>query len=118
MSAENVARLGSALPSGARDATANIVSSIVHDVRTPAAAVTMEIFSARLLIRRLSAAAREANSDDVAALEETAVVLTNIERATCSLLDYIDRLQALAEDLRATRGGEPRGDRNDGDRSS
>lgn len=103
MSIDTVARVLDEIPAPAHDTVARLVRHITHDLRSPASAVMMEVFSSRALLDDLRAGMMN-QGDGVRAIGEAEAMFENLGRATQALLDYLSAVEAC---LGATPTGAP-----------
>jgi len=106
------------VPPEARQHVVRLLRQVVHDIATPLSTVSMEVFSAKILLGELrpstSAGLRSGSGKALSDLEE---ICSNLERASSSLARYADALSGLAsadpaeaDDDRAAPVGDERGE--------
>lgn len=98
MSIDTVARVLDEVPAPAHDTVARLVRHIAHDLRSPASAVMMEVFSSRALLDDLRAGMMN-RGDGFRAISETEAMFENLERATRALLDYLSAVEACLGEI-------------------
>ncbi len=90
------------VPPEARPEVARVLRRLAHDLNTPISTLTMEVFSARMLLDKLRPSARVGGKPESAqALSELEEICSNLEHASSSLTEYVSGLSALAADSAA-----------------
>lgn len=96
--ARDLERMVCGLPAPVQTAVAGILSQVAHDLSTPVATVTMEVYSARRVLGTLAAAAAAASDPGRdQALTELADICANLEGVLPTLADYIATLSSFAK---------------------
>lgn len=86
----------------ARPEVARVLRQLVHDLNTPISTLTMEVFSARMLLDKLRPATRAGVKPESAqALSDLEDICSNLKHASSSLTEYVSGLSVLADDSAA-----------------
>lgn len=95
----NGARIASSVAAMTPEVRAHVnalLRQIVHDINTPISTVSMEVFSARILLSRLREIGGEDSTESARIIEEILGICENMERTTLKLSDCASNLDRLA----------------------
>ncbi len=93
------------MPPELRPMVARLLNRLAHDLNTPTSTLTMELFSARMLLDKLRPSARKGeNPDSARALLDLAEICSNLDHALSGLTKHVSMLSGLASDSAEPEG--------------
>jgi signal transduction histidine kinase len=103
MSRSKINSLIEAMSPNARTEVAALLRLLTHDLNTPIATFSMDLYSARMLLEDLRAASLESPRPDTAkALLQLEGICTNLEHASSKLAEYVSFLVGVRDKAAAT----------------
>ena len=92
----------------ARTEVRRVLRQLAHDLNTPISTLTMEVFSARMLLDKLRPSTRAGEKpDSVKVLSDLGEICSNLEHASSGLTEYVSTLSRLASDSAEPEGPLP-----------
>lgn len=88
------------LPNDARSTTAKLLRQIAHDLQSPLSTLSMEVYSAQMLLDQLDTASSATQIRTVRA--NLGAISANMERASSQLAEYLSDLASISDRDEAT----------------
>lgn len=92
---EKLSNTFQSLPAELRPAAAKLLHQVAHDVQSPLSALSMEVFSIRMLLGQLEPASSVTSVRDPKLLANLNAISANMERASTQLAEYLKFLTTL-----------------------
>ncbi|HWA78162.1 MAG TPA: hypothetical protein VG937_37760 [Polyangiaceae bacterium] len=95
---EKLSNTFQSLPAELRPLAAKLLNQVAHDVQSPLSALTMEVFSIRMLLGQLEPASSVTSVRSPKLLANLNAISSNMERASNQLAEYLKFLTTLQAD--------------------